>query len=385
MKTEKLYYENSYLSEFDAYVIECVKKDDHFEILLNRTCFFPESGGQESDTGYIDKNRVYYVEIRDDLIYHYCKEEISTGKECRCCIDFEKRYSNMQNHTGEHIISGIASGMFGCNNVGFHLSETVTVDFDVELSGKEIEILEIESNKAVCRCLQVTTSFPSLEEQNNIKYRSKIEINENLRLVSIEGVDVCACCAPHVKNTGEIGIIKILSSYKHRGGTRINLLCGNAAVKDLIIKNRVLKEISDKLRVKPNEAADAFNNILTEISRLKSENNQIRKELRALMQNDVNDSGEEIIFFADKSEEKELNKISRELNRKYSKICYIFSGEDSTGYSYIISINNPDADLKDIVSDFNSSLNGVGGGKGSFFRGRVAATRAAIEKYIKSR
>lgn len=383
MKTIKLFYESSYLKEFNAKIIDCIEKDGHFETILDRTAFFPEGGGQESDTGFIKDIEIYHVEERNNVIYHFSKKSISISENVNCSIDFEKRFIRMQNHTGEHVLSGLANKMFGCTNVGFHLSETVTVDFDKELSKEQLDLLEKKSNYSIWKCLPVSAFFPSEAEQKALMYRSKKEIFENLRLVKIEEIDLCACCAPHVKNTGEIGIIKILACYRHRGGTRLIMVCGKSALDDYKLKNKILKKASDRLCVQPNYFGEAFEKYSNDYTELGTVLTTVKKELRSYKIKDLGNTDEEIIFFTERNEEKELPRLSKDLNSKTDKICYLFSGDDIEGYSYIISVGNPESDISNTVAKFNNTLNGVGGGKANFYRGMVKSSQSKITEFIK--
>ena len=256
--TEKLYEKDAYIKEFTATVIDCISADNAFKIILDKTAFFPEGGGQASDMGVLDETEIFDVQIEDKTIYHYAKEPIKVGSEIIGKIFFERRFFFMQNHTGEHIVSGIAHRYFGVNNVGFHLSEDfVTVDFDKELSREQLNIVEYLANQTVWQNLPVRAYFPTEEELEKTEYRSKKEIDGAVRLVEIKDTDICACCAPHVKNTGEIGIIKLLDTEKMRGGIRIILKCGNFALQDYKNKYQNVSQISTLLSAKQENAYES--------------------------------------------------------------------------------------------------------------------------------
>ena len=224
--TEKLYDKDSHLKEFTGTVLSCKKTGEKYAVTLNRTAFFPEGGGQQSDRGYIGGAYISDVQIKNGEILHFADKPLSVGQAYDCKLDFDFRFRNMQNHSGEHIISGIVHRLYGFNNVGFHLGAEMTMDFDGELTRRQLDEIEDLANKAVCENLPVKAYYPTDEELKQLDYRSKLDLKENVRIVEIKGVDVCACCAPHVKATGEIGIIKILDFEKYKGGVRLIVKCG---------------------------------------------------------------------------------------------------------------------------------------------------------------
>ncbi len=242
--TKKLYYTDPYIKEFDAIVISVAECDGGFDIVLDRSAFFPEEGGQGSDTGLIGNAKVTYVYEKEGILHHVADTRPHTAT-VNCRLDFDTRFEKMQCHTAEHILCGIIHSRFGYENVGFHLGEDI-VTFDVNgvLSAEEIEQVERLANEAVFANMPITAFFPEKEELADIQYRSKLDITEGVRLVKIGEVDICACCAPHVGSTAEIGVIKILDFMKHRGGTRIFMLAGRRALADYCAKQNTLKKIS---------------------------------------------------------------------------------------------------------------------------------------------
>ena len=217
--TVRLYENNSYIKTFDAVVLSCEEKDGAYFIVLNQTSFFPEGGGQYADKGTIGEATVLDVQIKDEIITHKIDKPINVGESVTCKIDWDTRFSRMQHHTGEHIVSGVIHNIYGYNNVGFHLNDhIVTLDTDGPLNEQDIAKIELEVNKVIYANKKINVIYPSASELSNYDYRSKLDITENVRLVEIEGVDLCACCAPHVAQTGEIGIIKIISFIPYKKG-----------------------------------------------------------------------------------------------------------------------------------------------------------------------
>ena len=230
--TEKLFYLDSHLFEFEAEVLSCREAKRGWEIVLDRTAFFPEGGGQPYDTGSIGPVRVLEVHEREGEILHLCDRELAPGTYA-CAVDGEQRLRRMQNHSGEHVFSGLTHRQYGAENVGFHMAaDCMTIDFDKELTWEQLSQIEYEANLVVRANLPVRTRFPSPEELAALEYRSKKELAGAVRIVEIPGVDRCACCAPHVNTTGEIGLVKLLTAERHRGGVRLTLLCGMDAIDD---------------------------------------------------------------------------------------------------------------------------------------------------------
>ncbi len=267
--TYKLYDVKPYDTKFDAIVVKVIKEGNKTAIVLDKTLFFPEEGGQSPDKGVIifeDRSiNIVDVQIKDDVIYHYAESDASFLVEQSPVsgeIDFSHRFSNMQQHTGEHIFSGLAKKHFGCINVGFHLSDNeVTFDYDKPLTSEEIQFLETEVNNVIYENRKVTAYYPDKKELLNLDYRSKKEIEGDVRLVEIEGIDLCACCAPHVRRTGEIGICKVVNYINYKGGVRISILCGRRALELFRKLDNTTKDISKSLSAKREDLAEEVNRL----------------------------------------------------------------------------------------------------------------------------
>lgn len=380
MRTVKLYDIDSHLYEFEAEVLSCEKTDESFVIVLDKTAFFPEGGGQKADTGFIGKSAVTDVQIKDKIIYHYCNSPLSVGELVKCRIDKNKRFRRMQNHSGEHIFSGIAHTLYGCENIGFHLGDEVTIDFDIELNESQIKRIETKANEAVCKNLKITAEYPDSETLSTIEYRSKLELTENVRIVTIDGIDVCACCAPHVNYTGEIGIIKVLSFMRHRGGVRIFIKCGLDAYDDYCIKCQNLSRISTALCAKQNETADVFEKFSNDTLELKQKLTKLSKELAALKAQNIADTEGNIILFEDDCDMPTLRTTVLDGAKHAGGLCAGFSGDDINGYIYVISSQN--IKLRSMSKEINTTLNGKGGGSDELIQGSLKTTRSDIEKYF---
>ena len=383
--TERLYDSDSYLSEFKCKVINLYSDDKYFYIETDRTAFFPEGGGQTSDIGTLGDCYVENVQIEEGKIIHFVEksdenvESLEIGMEICGKIDMKKRFSDMQQHTGEHIFSGIVNSLYGYNNVGFHLgSEVVTLDFDGTLTEEDMCKVESLVNKAVWDNLPINVMFPDDEQLSQIKYRSKIEIKEQVRIVEIPGVDVCACCAPHVKTTGEIGIIEVVSFEKYKGGTRVSILCGERALSDIRAKLNENRKISALTCAKQKETAQAVERLKQENEKLKYEIVGLNREILSSMAESINEDSR-IIIFDKRLEGKLLSDFTLSLMPKASEFIASFCGEDGV-FKYCIASSN--IDLRPLSKALNSAFSGRGGGRPEIVQGSVNGSQEEIEKFL---
>ena len=285
METTKLYYKDSHQDSCLATVMSCEwnEKKNCYEVILDQTVFFPEGGGQYADTGILGTAKVLDVQEKEGQIIHYTDQPLDAGTEVEGRIDYPERFSQMQQHTGEHIVSGIVHRTFGYDNVGFHLGqELVTMDFNGTFTEEELQNVELEANEAVVKNLPILITYPSREELEQLEYRSKKELTGQVRIVEIPGYDVCACCAPHVKLTGEVGIIRLIDAIKYKGGTRVTMVCGFRALKDYRMKESNIREISRMLSAKPEESAQAVKRLQDEAKSWKEK--LIQTQSRAMEQ-----------------------------------------------------------------------------------------------------
>ena len=379
--TIKLYDSDSFATEFEAIVVSCEQVKDGYKTELNQTLFFPEEGGQCADKGTIDGVEVTHAELNGDTIYHYTNTPFEVGKAVRGKIDFDLRFSNMQNHSGEHNICGIAHKLYGCENVGFHLGDGyVTMDLDKPLTNEQLAIIEAKANEAIYRNLPVTAEYPSKEQLQNMDYRAKGEISESLRIVTIGDVDCCACCAPHVKYTGEIGIIKILDAIHYKGGMRLNILCGSLAVADYDERYKRNVEISNLLSAKQPEIVEAVKKLNDDNGKLKQKINELYNTIAKSIAQSAAPSDGNICVFCNSLPANYLQTVASDLALKAGGVAIALTGNDDEGYKYTIAVN--DGDIMPFVKQANEALSGRGGGRGSIASGSFAATKQQIEKYF---
>ena len=378
--TERLYYKDSHLAEFDAAVLYCEKARNGYAVVLDRTAFFPEGGGQSADTGKIGAADVTDVREEGGEIRHFTAQPVEPGREYRCRIDWDTRFSRMQNHSGEHIVSGLVHKLYGYDNVGFHMGEEcVTIDFNGELTKAQLGETERLANEAVTANLDIVTAFPTPDELDRMNYRSKKELAGSVRIVTIPGVDVCACCAPHVAATGEIGLVKLLSSMRHRGGVRIEMVCGSTALADYRQKHESVAAVSAVLSAKQAEVLHAVERTLEENERLKYKCGELAMELVRLKAQTLEQTRGNICIFDNTLPDNARRELVNAAVKKCSGVAAVFSGSDGD-YRYIIG--SASADLRAAAKVINAGIGGRGGGSPEMIQGSASKSRWEIQEFL---
>lgn len=380
-ETRKLFYEDSHQKEFDAVVLSCESVRDGYEVVLNQTVFFPEGGGQYGDKGCLGEVRVLDTTEKMGVVYHKTDEPLEEGTAVHGVIDWEERFSKMQQHTGEHIVSGIVHRRFGYNNVGFHLgSDYCTMDFDGAISSEQLMEIEEEANRAVFANLELRTIYPEQEMLKELEYRSKIEIEGQVRLIEIPGVDLCACCAPHVSRTGEIGLIKLVAMEHYKGGERIHMLSGDRALLDYQAKQENAKRIGQLLCEKENQIADAVERLKETEDSMKLQIVRLRKELLHYKAREIDVSEALTIVFDEELSGNDLRELMNCLLERGAEICAVFAGTDRDGYRYVIGSKKQD--VRALNQKLKDSFEARGGGKPEMVQGSLQAARERIKKVL---
>ena len=383
MKTVRLFDRDSKLSLFDAAVISCeMTENGQYAVILDKTAFFPNEGGQACDTGRIGETFVISVDEKNGVIIHTVTSPVEIGATVSCEIDFAERYRKMQDHTAEHIVSGLIHRHFGYENVGFHLGDDyMTADFDGELSEENIAFIETQANDAVYACRSVRAYYPDAETLKNLEYRSKLDLLENVRIVEIEGVDMCACCAPHVCNTGEVGLIKIVEAIRYKGGMRLTMLAGRDAHEDYRARQEQGRRISMAISAKQSEIADGVDRLIDEMGKMKGSLSQLKREMMQMKLDALEYTSEAIILFEDGGDMLAIRNYVNGAVKKTEKMCAVFAGNDENGYKYIIASEN--IPLRALSKEISATLGGKGGGSDLMIQGSTPATRTQIEDFFK--
>ena len=381
--TEKLYYQDSHLFTFEAAVLDCRKEKKGYSIVLDRTAFFPEGGGQLADTGVLGGVRVLDVHERGGEIRHYTDAPLEIGAHVEGVVDAGQRLRRMQNHSGEHILSGLVHNAYGFDNVGFHMgAECMIIDFSGELTWEQLTELETRANEIVRQNIPLHIWFPDANELQSLEYRSKLELTENVRIVEIPGVDRCACCAPHVERTGEVGIVKILDSQRHRGGVRVSVVCGLDALEDYRARQESVTEISRALSAKRGEVTRAVQRVLNEQQSMKERCDALSLALiRFMAEAEPETAGNILVFDATLGEIAQRELVNR-LMEKAGGFAAVFCGSNEDGWRYIVGSRC--LDLRAMSREINAAIQGRGGGTPQMIQGSARADRAEIEAGLRA-
>ena len=381
----ELFYTNPYLREFDATVVACTEGKKGFEVVLDNTAFYPEGGGQPADLGTLGEAKVSDVRRQNGVIVHFTDKALEVGATVHGVLDWERRYDNMQNHTGEHVLSGVINHAFGYENVGFHMhDDAITIDMDGPMTDDDVKAMEKAANDMIKADIAVDISFPSAEERAAMGFRSKKELTGKVRIVNIPTADCCACCGTHVKSTQEVGIIKVLSASKHRGGTRIEFVCGDRALRDFTKKHDEVIKASRLLSVKPDEVAAAVEKTLqTLVARDEriAQMNQRYFEMKTTM---LPADQTILTLFEEGLTPFELKLFATQVaESKKAQVTALLApaaaADGALVYNYVIAWD--DARLREASKTLNQRLNGRGGGK-DMVQGSFKAARAEIETAI---
>ena len=372
-----LFYQDQYRREFDASVLNCREDKKGYAVILDQTAFYPEGGGQPADHGFLNDIRVTDVREKDDVIIHYTDRPLAEGTAVHGIIDWDRRFDFMQNHTGEHIVSGIIHQLHGYENVGFHMGETIQVDYSGMLSDEEIREVERKANEIVWTNQPVIITYPSEEERENIPYRSKKELSGTVRIVTVLNADICACCGTHVKTAGEVGLIKIISHEKHKGGIRMELLCGRRAFDYVCMLQDQNHDISVRLCTPMNQTAEGTR----KLEETMQEKSRQLAEMTALYLQDRAKKLEKSELVIDV-----LKGIDRNSMRRYAddlvkvKGCgtaAVLNRSENGPFEYVI-ITSKDIGLRKLAKDLNVRLNGRGGGSDEMILGTFSASEEEI-------
>lgn len=375
---EQLYYENSYLKSFMCTVISCEPGKGGYEIVLNQTAFYPEGGGQPADTGVLGNVRVLDVHEKNGRIIHYTDGPLKIGSVAEGRIDWQRRFDHMQQHTGEHILSGLIHNHFGYNNVGFHLGEDeVTIDFDGVLTLKEAQKMETEANKKIYEDLPVRIFYPDRDELEKLTYRSKKELTGNVRIVEVPGADICACCGTHVERTGEIGCIKVTSLIHYKGGIRMTIVCGYRALEDYRHKQQEAVKISNLLSAKISEIGTAVEKLKEESGARASKISGLYRELFEAWAREFPESDDRLLVWKKDLAPNQLRDFCTILcQEKKGRIVLVCSEKDGT-FQY--ALGSTEVDVRTLSRDLNGRLEGRGGGGPNLAQGTFRASKDAVK------
>ena len=380
METKKLYYVDCHMCRFSAAVLQCTETEKGFEVILDQTAFYPEGGGQAADTGVLGGVRVLDTRERGEVIVHLCEVALPVGSTVEGEIDYGPRFDRMQQHTGEHIVSGLIHSRYGYHNTGFHMgNESTTIDFDGVIPPEDLPGLEAAANAAIWGNLPVKCWVPSPEELETVTYRTKRALPWPVRIVEVPGYDTCACCGTHTAFTGEVGLVKLFSAIPFRGGTRMEMACGKRALDILNTAYDQNRQVSQAFSAKIQETGEAARKMNELAAAQKYRIAGLEMKIFEGIARGYAGAGDVLHF-----EEDLDNNAVRELADKIAEVCggiaAVFSGDDENGYAFCLVARS--GDLRQLGRDMTKALNGRGGGKPNCQQGRVSAKKAEIEAFF---
>ena len=381
----KLYYDSAYIKEFEAQVLSCQEGKKGWEITLSATAFYPEGGGQPADTGLLGNVRVTDVHEKDGQVVHYTDGPLPVGEMVRGVIDWDRRFQHMQEHSGEHLVSGLIHQRFGYDNVGFHMgTDEVTIDFNGVLEWGDLMAIEEKANGMIWENLEISAVYPEKDELDAMEYRSKKELTGAVRIVSIPGGDVCACCGTHVERTGEIGLVKFLSMIHYKGGVRISLLCGKRAVEDYERKRDQVQKISVLLSARPGEISRAVEKLKDEEAKLQEKLVAAYDKLIASEVRDIKEGDGDIFILEPDFEAIPLRHlVNRLLEEKKGRTVLALGGAAEGSFLYVLG--SRDGDMRRLSRELNGLLNGRGGGSAQMAQGTFFATKDQLQAILKEK
>lgn len=376
MSTQALYYEDSHLTRFSALVRNCTPEKGRYAVTLDATAFYPEGGGQAGDTGTLGTVRVLDTQEREGEVIHLCDGPVEVGESVEGVIDYGPRSTRMQQHSGEHIVSGILHSRYGCHNTGFHIgADVTTIDFDCIIPAQDLPEIEALANQAVWQDLQVKCWIPSPEELPAIAYRTKRALPWPVRIVEIPGFDCCACCGTHVKRTGEIGLIKLLSVVNFRGGTRMEMACGALALALLNTSYEQNKLVSRAFSAQPHQTGEAAQRMNQLLAQQKYRISQLERQMFAAVA--AGYAGQaDVVHFEDGLDGTGVRLLADAIAQVCGGWAAVFSGSDAEGYGFCLLSGH--TDLRPLGKAMTQALNGRGGGKPDCQQGRLMAEKAKI-------
>lgn len=382
METRKLFYEDPYCKRFTATVLDCQPRKTGWQVELDQTAFYPEGGGQPGDTGTLDGVSVTDTHEKGGAVLHYVDVPLAVGSVVEGEIDWDHRFDLTQQHSGEHIVSGIVHARYGYDNVGFHMgSDVITIDFNGPLSETDLRQIEQEANRQIWLDRETQIYYPEPEALARLDYRSKKELTGKVRIVTFPGADTCACCGTHVRRTGEIGLVKLLSCQTFREGVRVELVCGKRAF-DVLSRAKAQNDlISIQLSAKAGETAAA-------VARLQEECQQLKGRIYAMQEHRFAEQAArfagagDIVLFEDEMDADAVRRLAVAVMETCGGRCAVFAGSDTQGYKY--AIGQKDGDLRSLTKELNQKLQGRGGGKPFFVQGSVQSVRQEIEAFFTS-
>lgn len=379
METAKLYYADAFLREFDAQVIACRPGGKKWLVQLDQTAFYPEGGGQPADHGTLGGAMVLDVQEQDGVIFHTCDRALTVGEVVHGEIDWARRFDHMQQHSGEHIVSGMLCAAYHCDNTGFHLGESsVIIDYNADIPWEGVLDIEARANRYLWENHPFEALYPSADELAALPYRSKKELTGQVRITRFPGADCCACCGTHVAYSGQVGLVKFIGWQKFRDGVRLELLCGQRALAYLALNWEQNSAVGRALSVKPGKTAEAVERLLGEVQSLKARCAAMEEQSFASLAQEHRGAGN-VLLVQPAMEPDAVRRLCDAVSQSCGGRCAVFAGEDG---SYKYAVIHAGQDISPLVKEMNAALHGRGGGRNGFAQGSAACTEEELRRFF---
>lgn len=379
METLKLYYNDAFMRAFDAKVLSCEPLKKGFAVVLDQTAFYPEGGGQPCDFGTLNDAKVRDVQEKDGVIVHTCDKELTVGETVHGEIEWARRFDHMQQHSGEHIVSGMLCSTYHCDNTGFHMgADSVIIDYNADIPWEGVLKIEARANRYIWENHAFEVLWPNAEELKALPYRSKKELTGAVRITTFPGADMCACCGTHVTLSGQVGLVKFIGWQKFRDGVRLELLCGERAVKYLTQNWEQNRAIGQALSVKPEKTFAAVERLQNELLAVKAKADKLEEDSFAQIAASYKNAGD-VLLVREEMTSDAVRRLCDAVSAQCGGRCAVFAGVDG---AYKYAIIHAGQDIRDMVKAMNAALNGRGGGRDGFAQGSVAATADEIRAFF---
>ena len=379
METIKLYYQDAFLRRFDAAVLDCVPDKKRWLVTLDRTAFYPEGGGQGADQGTLGGVNVLDVHEKDGVIYHTCDGPLTAGETVAGQIDWDRRFDHMQQHSGEHIVSGMLCSTYHCDNTGFHMgADTVTIDYNADIPWEGVLEIERRANRYIWENHPIVIRYPEPAELAALPYRSKKALEGPVRITEFPGADMCACCGTHVETSGQVGLAKFIGWQKFRDGVRLEVLFGQRALDYLALNWQQNSAIGRELSVKPDATHAAVTRLKEELSAVKQRCDALETEHFASLAAQYDGAGN-VLLVQPPMESDAARRLCDMTAARCGGRCAVFAGQDG---AYKYAVIHPGADIRELIKTMNAALNGRGGGRDGFAQGSAACTEAEIRSFF---
>ena len=378
METLKLYYADAFLREFDGRVLDCKAEGKKWLVALDQTAFYPEGGGQPADHGTLVEAKVTDVQEKDGVILHTCDKPLTVGETVHGCIDWRRRFDHMQQHSGEHIVSGMLCAAYHCDNTGFHMGESsVIIDYNADIPWEGVLEIEARANRYIWENHAFEALYPSAEELAALPYRSKKELTGQVRITRFPEADCCACCGTHVAQSGQVGLVKFIGWQKFRDGVRLELLCGERALNYLAMNWAQNSAVGRSLSAKAEKTAEAVERLLGEVQALKMRCAALEEAEFARLAEENRDGGD-VVLVRPPMESDAVRRLCDAVSRTCGGRCAVFAGESG---SYKYAVIHAGQDIAPLVKEMNAALHGRGGGRDGFAQGSAACTEDELRRF----